>query len=246
MKNSYLVVIPAYNEEATIEEVVRLTQPHADVCVVDDASTDSTPQILARLKGVHTIRHQKNTHIAGAILDGMRYALEAGYDFCITMDAGLSHDPRVLPEFKKHLNADLVVGVREKTISVPFYRRALSKTGTYVMNFALNRGRRKKLSLRDATSGYRMYSRKSLLFLLKHKFKSRSFDFHLEALAYVARGELRIEEVPITYVYSNSSLRMKIVGEALRMWWRILTEGHSLTTTSMGKPEDTSAAHIYR
>jgi dolichol-phosphate mannosyltransferase len=246
MKKSYLVVIPAYNEEATIEDVVRLTQPHADVCVIDDASTDSTPQILARLEGVHTIRHQTNTHITGAILDGMKYAVEAGYEFCITMDAGLSHDPRVLPEFKQHLNADLVIGVREKTISVPFYRRALSKSGTFAMNFALNRGRRKKLSVRDATSGYRMYSRKSLLVLLKHKFKSRSFDFHIEALAYVARGNLRIEEVPITYVYSNSSLRMKIVGEALRMWWRIVTDGHSSETTSLRNPEDTSAAPIYR
>jgi dolichol-phosphate mannosyltransferase len=247
MKSSYLVVIPAYNEEATIEEVVSLTQPYADVCVVDDASTDSTPEILARLKGVHTIRHKKNTHIAGAILDGMRYALSAGYDFCITMDAGLSHDPRVLPEFMKHGSADLVIGMREKTVNVPFYRRLLSRAGTFVINLALNRGRRKKLSLRDATSGYRMYSRKALLVLLTRKMRSRSFDFHLEALARVARGgDLRIEEVPITYVYSNSSLKLKIVGEALRTWWRIWVEGRGPLPPPIRTREDSAAAKLYQ
>lgn len=242
MKSRYLVVIPAYNEAATIEQVVLLSQRYADVCVVNDASRDATPEILARLEGVHTIHHTKNTHIAGAVLDGMAYAFEAGYDYCITMDAGMSHDPNAIPEFKKHLAADLVIGVRKETVSVPLYRKALSCAATTVINFALRIGSTKRHKLTDATSGYRMYSRKALAVLLGKKFRSRSFDFHMEALAYVYRAGLKIEEVPITYVFSNSSLRLKIVGESLRTWFRILRSAHSPGIGKIEVQEDRSAA----
>jgi dolichol-phosphate mannosyltransferase len=225
MADRYLVVIPAYNEEGTIAEVVRLSQQHADVCVVDDASTDHTPRILAGLEGVHCIRHQKNTHIPGALLDGMRYALEAGYDFCITLDAGLSHDPNAIPLFKAHNDVDLVIGYRQRKVNVPLYRKALSWGGNTLINLALNRRRLPwgGACLRDVTSGYRMYSREALGVLLRSKMRSRSFDFHLEALAYVNRSGMKIKEVPIVYVHSNSSLRWKVVGDALRTCWRLWT-----------------------
>lgn len=225
MSNRYLVVIPAYNEATTIEEVVRLSQQHADVCVVNDASTDATPQILAGMNGVHCIHHKTNTHITGAILDGMRYAMDANYDFCITIDAGMSHDPKAIAQFKQHADADLVIGYRETRVKVPLYRKALSLAGKTMMNCALNRGMQNGMrsSLKDVTSGYRMYSRRATALLLERKIKSRSFDFHLEALAHIFRSGMRIEEVPIVYVYSNSSLRWKVVGEALHTWKRIWT-----------------------
>lgn len=221
----YLVIIPAYNEEDTIQEVVGLCRQFADVCVVNDASKDSTPEILARMEGVHCIHHTTNTHIAGAILDGMRYASDANYDFCITIDAGMSHDPRAIPLFKEHTDADLVIGYREKRVKVPFYRKALSLGGRIAMNLALSgRSSEKMPSLRDVTSGYRMYSAKAFNLLLQSNLRSRSFDFHLEALAHVYRRSMKIEEVPITYVFSNSSLRWKVVGEAVQTWWRIMTD----------------------
>lgn len=242
MKDRHLVIIPAYNEESTIEQVVRLSTQYADVCVVDDASTDRTSEILAGLP-VHSIRHDKNTHIARAILDGMSYALEAGYDFCITMDAGMSHDPRALPQFMEHRDADLVIGYRQSKVNVPIYRKALSFSGTTLINLALARRRLPwgGAGLRDVTSGYRMYSRKSLELLLQSKIRSRSFDFHLEALAHVYRNGLKIIEVPIVYVHSNSSLRWPVVKDALRTLARIwggsefsapakseaLTDGHA-------------------
>ena len=223
MEYRFLVVIPAYNEAASIEQVVQLSRRHADVCVVNDASTDATPQILDGLAGIHTIHHSRNTHIPGAILDGMRYALAAGYDYCITLDAGLSHDPNMLATFKEHTEADLVIGYREKRVKVPVYRKALSFCAKLVINHALGKRTQegKRLALKDVTSGYRMYSRQALALLLRSPMKSRSFDFHLEALAHVYRSGMKIEEIPITYIYSNSSLRWKVVGHALETWWRI-------------------------
>lgn len=218
MSQRFLVVIPAYNEAETIERLVSEAARHADVCVVDDGSKDATPEILARLDGIHVIRHERNTHIAGAILDGMRYAVEKGYDFVITMDAGLSHDPAAIESFQQHTDAGLVIGYREQKIDTPWYRRALSSGANFLLNLAMKRrfvpwgG----AGLRDTTSGYRMYSRAACELLLGSQLRCRAFDFHLESLSHVYRAGFRIEEIPITYVFTGSSLRWKIVEEAAR------------------------------
>jgi len=223
MKNRFLAVIPAYNEAATIEELVVRASRYADVCVVDDASTDGTADIVEATGKAHCIRHGKNTHIAGGILDGLRFAVAEGYPFCITMDAGLSHDPDFIPRFQERTDADLVIGYRDETVNVPRYRRGLSWAARTLMNLALvprfvpwgGAG------LRDVTSGYRMYARDAFSLLVNAKMKSQTFDFHLESLAYVYRAGMVIKEIPIHYEFTTSSLRLGIVGDALRTCGRI-------------------------
>ena len=78
-KSDYLVIIPAHNEEKTIEELVNRAKKYADVCVVNDCSKDATSQILGRIENIKVINHEVNTHIPGAVLDGMRFALENKY-----------------------------------------------------------------------------------------------------------------------------------------------------------------------
>jgi dolichol-phosphate mannosyltransferase len=221
----FLVVIPAYNEADTIEEVAIRAAHHADVCVVDDASTDDTAELVDGLAGVHCIRHAQNTHIAGGILDGFRFGLSSGYDFFITMDAGLSHDPDAIPDFQEHTEADLVIGYRARRENVPWHRRALSGAANVLMNMALDRRLlpRGGPMLRDCTSGYRMYSRRACELLVEAPLRSRAFDFHIESLAFVHRAGMRIMEIPITYRFTNSSLRPGIVWEALRTWTRLWT-----------------------
>ncbi|MDJ0852842.1 MAG: glycosyltransferase family 2 protein [Myxococcota bacterium] len=225
MARSALVVVPAYNEAETIVEVVSRATRHADVCVVDDASTDDTAALVAGIDRVHCIRHARNTHIARGILDGFAHAREAGYEHCITMDAGLSHDPDAIPDFLARPDADLVLGYREAHDNVPGYRRALSAAASVMMNMAMAR---RPLpfggpGLRDCTSGYRMYSRRAFELLLGADLHSRAFDFHIESLAFVFRAGLRIEEIPITYRFTNSSLQPAIVWEALRTWTGLWT-----------------------
>lgn len=222
-----LVVVPAFNEQETIEAVARGALRHADVCVVDDASTDRTPEILARIEGVHVIRHARNTHIAGAVLDGMRHALAQGYDYVVTMDAGLTHLPEELPRFLEAEPADLVIGTRSWSSipNKPLHRIALSMAGTLLMNaILLDRHRDGPRLLRDCTSGYRRYSRRALTIVTQAPLRSRAFDFLLETLAVLARSKASIREVPITYRFSNSSLNRRIVIEALRSWWALRDE----------------------
>jgi dolichol-phosphate mannosyltransferase len=217
------VIIPAFNEQDTIAEVAASASRFANVCVVDDASTDATPEIVRGLGNVALVRHERNTHIRGAIMDGFRWALREGYDAAITMDAGMSHDPAAIPRFVEKADLDLVLSWREDLQGVPPYRRLLSRGGTWLMNLALDARRVPwgGAGFRDCTSGYRLYSRRAMELLDRTALLSRSFDFHLEALAVVYRAGLRVGEVPISYRFTNSSLRWPVVKDALRTCRRI-------------------------
>ena len=219
-----LVVIPARNEGATIETVVRRARHHAPVCVVDDGSTDDTPAILARFDDIHVIRHEKSLNYSGAILAGMRHGLANGYDYVVTMDAGLSHDPDELVRFLAAGEADFVIGVRNDAgrWEVPARRKVLSRIGTALMRHALRRlGGPGWAQLHDCTSGYRRYSRAALTLLTTTPLRGRAFDFVLETVGLLAWSGVSFSEVPISYRHTNSSIRLRLVWNALRMWWNL-------------------------
>jgi len=224
-KNSnILVIIPAYNEEETIEEVVLCSKKHADVCVINDNSRDSTPDILNCIPGIHVIHHKVNTHIPGGLLDGMRYAVEQDYEYVIAIDAGLSHNPDEIPEFMNCPHADLVIGVREKKTNTPLFRRVLSKTGNFIYNISLDFPQSffKKRYYKDITTGYRRYSYRAMQLLLSKKMQSKSFDILLETAMYIYKNKLLISEVPITYAFSNSSLNPNVVKDCIKMSLRLI------------------------
>jgi dolichol-phosphate mannosyltransferase len=226
MKN--LVVIPAYNEESTIREVVERALAYSDVIVIDDASKDKTPQILGELaskypKKFFTIRHEKNTHIPGGIQDGMKFAAEHKYDSVITMDAGLSHDPDKIPDFLK-IETDLVIGSRLTSTGVPLYRKLISSIAAKVMNYCISPGIFDVFGyrLRDCTSGYRKYSQRSYTWIANAKLESIAFDFHMEALSIVAKNKGTISEIGIHYVFSNSSFNRRVLKQAIQFALKLL------------------------
>ncbi|MCB1175645.1 MAG: glycosyltransferase family 2 protein [Leptospiraceae bacterium] len=224
-----LVVIPAHNEAETIAEVVERTLAYADVSVTDDGSRDSTPAILERLlkesdqgrfaHKLHVITHPRATHIPQGIQDGMRYATGKSYDWVITMDAGLSHDPDALPAFlAADARWDVVIGSRQKVENVPAYRRLISWMAARVVNYALSPGYFNLFGpgLRDCTSGYRRYSARAARLIARSQLESRAFDFHMEALALCCRQQMKATEIPIHYVFSNSSFNSRVLKQAMR------------------------------
>lgn len=215
-----LVIIPAYNEAENIAEVVTRATQHAPVLVVNDGSKDATGEIAASLPNTAVINHARNTHIPGAIIDGFKYALAQGYDYAVTMDAGMSHDPGLISTLMSQPDADLILSYRPQPKNVPLYRKALSRAGAVMVNAAIG-GRYK-----DVTSGYRRYSRRAMQAVVDAPMVCKSFDFHLEALAVVHHAGLEIREFPITYVFSNSSLTRKVVGQAFRTWVKLVMGLH--------------------
>ncbi len=229
MSSKTLIVIPAYNEDSTIEEVVRGAIVHADVSVTDDASKDKTPEILKKLQKefperLFVIRHEKNTHIPGGIQDGMKLAVEKKYDWVITMDAGLSHDAGRLKDFIGFPACDLLIGSRKETQNVPFYRKVVSFLAARAMNYCLSKGifNLRGPGIKDCTSGYRRYSNWAFRKIADHKLESVAFDFHMEALSIVSLQGGTIKEIPISYIFSNSSFNSKVLKLAIQFAKKLL------------------------
>ena len=115
--NTYLVLIPAFNESADLKKVlndVRGNIPQADILVVNDGSTDHTSEI-ARNAGVMVLDIPYNMGYGGAVQTGFRFATEFGYAYVITIDGDAQHDPvsaKNLIKAMEQTGADVVIGSR--------------------------------------------------------------------------------------------------------------------------------------
>jgi glycosyltransferase involved in cell wall biosynthesis len=120
------IVIPAYNESATIARILRVVIQYGVPIVVDDGSTDQTAQI-ARAAGAEVVSHASNLGYDAALVSGFVRANKIGCDFALTMDADGQHNPSLLPVFINALGdgADMVVGVRDRRQRIAEYVFAL-------------------------------------------------------------------------------------------------------------------------
>ena len=156
-----LIVIPAYNEEGSIERVVDdLIQnyPQYDYVVVNDGSRDRTAAIC-RSRGYRLIDLPVNLGLAGAFQTGLRYAAEHGYDCAMQLDADGQHLPRYIAPMLEKLEAgaDIVIGSRFVTVLKP---RTLRMVGSYLISWAIRLTTGQPIC--DPTSGMRMFNRRLL------------------------------------------------------------------------------------
>lgn len=109
------LVIPAYNEAATIHDVVKAAAKYGDTIVVDDCSIDETAD-LARQAGAIVVSNPCNLGYDGALNSGFSEAYIRGYEIIITLDADGQHDPTLLTQFIDAVDAGakLVIGIRNK------------------------------------------------------------------------------------------------------------------------------------
>ena len=136
---SVFVVIPGYNEAATIAEVVWGVQPHASVLVVDDGSADDTASEAERA-GAHVVRLKPNRGYEGALDAGVAEAARLGADAVVTFDADGQFDPEDLGSVIRPITegqADLVLGQRPKAARLGealfnFYSRARFGIGDFL------------------------------------------------------------------------------------------------------------------
>lgn len=101
IKEKTLVIIPAFNEAEMILTVVdRIKKINIDYVVVDDCSYDSTTFLLRENK-INYISNEENLGLSNSIREGMKYALEKGYEYCIQFDGDGQHDEKTIPEMIK-------------------------------------------------------------------------------------------------------------------------------------------------
>jgi len=122
---SVIIVIPAFNEEKTIQAVIesiKLCSNNVDILVVDDGSSDQTPQIVKKT-GAILLSNKKNMGYDNSLEKGLFYGYNQGYDYGITMDADGQHPAEDIARFIDSFNNDflLVIGIRGKLQRVSEY-----------------------------------------------------------------------------------------------------------------------------
>ncbi len=224
-----IVVVPTYNEAGNIEKVTEevLKQPvGVDLLIVDDNSPDGTGKLADALTAspqcagrVHVLHRPGKEGLGRAYLAGFAWALSAGYDAVVEMDADLSHDPLYLNSIIEAADsADVVIGSRYlngiSVINWPLSRILLSWGANWYVRTVTG------LAVNDCTSGYRLYHRRVLESLDLPSIRSNGYSFQVEM---TFRAQLRgfsITEVPIIFMErraGQSKLSKGVVWESLLM-----------------------------
>jgi dolichol-phosphate mannosyltransferase len=228
-----LVVLPTYNEAATIEEVLRRTRaamPETEILVVDDGSPDGTADVAEKASGevgaVHVLRREGRRGLGDAYKAGFAWGLEQDFSVLVEMDSDLSHDPAALPTLIAALaDHDLTIGSRYiPGGSVPRWRphrRLLSWGGNRYAARVLG------VRVRDMTSGFRAYRAELLEAIDLGAVRAEGYGFQIEMTYRAAQLGARIREVPIRFVdreQGTSKMSPAIVVEALLLvtWWALV------------------------
>jgi len=199
---SVWVVVPAFNEQATIQEVVSGLHrfvPH--IVVVDDCSTDLTP-IRARTAGAHVLQHPINLGQGASLQTGIDYALQNGASYIVSFDADLQHRPEdvlVLLKALAETGADFALGSRflGKASNIDLSRKLLLKAA--ILFTRLTTG----LKLTDVHNGLRAMTRRGASAL---RIRQNRMAHASEILQQIAESGLFYVEVPVTVEYTSYSM----------------------------------------
>ena len=167
-----LVIIPCYNEEGSISELLTEIElcdlKFLDVLVIDDCSTDRTYK-LASLKS-DTISLPKNLGIGGAVQTGIRYAFYNDYEICIQLDGDGQHPPEEIKKLLKvyqENDCSIVVGSRYLD-KIGFQSSLMRRFGSKLIGFALQKFLNSNQIISDPTSGFRLLDKRAMSIFSQH------------------------------------------------------------------------------
>jgi glycosyltransferase involved in cell wall biosynthesis len=217
------VIIPAYNEKNTIQEIVRRVQAMKmvdEIIIVDDGSTDGTRALIAPLDGKENVKvflHEKNQGKGAAVRTGISAATG---DVLMIQDADLEYDPREYPNLMKPIEeglADVVYGSRflgAPHRAILFWNMVANKLLTLMTNILYNN------ILTDMETGYKVFKREVVADMKIH---AKRFDFEPEFTAKILKKKVRVFEVPIAFNPRDYSEGKKIkMKDAFEAVWTLL------------------------
>jgi glycosyltransferase involved in cell wall biosynthesis len=193
-----VVQVPCLNEEATLPEVLRTIPREIDgidevvIVVIDDGSTDRTAQVAVEHGATHVLRHTSNLGLARSFRDGVDLALRLGADIVVNTDGDNQYPQARIADLVQPIiagAADIVVGDRQTAQIEHFspFKKRMQRFGSQVVNRAA------RTDLPDAASGFRAYSRASLLRLNV----VTEFSYCMETIIQAGNRGMRIANVRI-------------------------------------------------
>ena len=214
---SGLVIIPAYNAESTIADVIIrinrfMQEGHKsyEILVIDDGSEDRTWSIAKSL-GVHVIRHTTNQGKGSALKSGFNFAFSRSFEFAVSIDADLQHDPSsLLPmiEYFQKERYDLVIGSRTFDPKKMSLGRILSNRITSALI-----GLRAHQHIPDSQSGYRILRISAIKDIA---LKTARYETESELLLRLCKKARKIGFYPIDTIYQGETSHIRHLQDTLR------------------------------
>lgn len=230
MTPNVIIVIPAYNEAATIADVIeRCLQVGREVIVVDDGSLDETAAIAANFP-IELLRNETNAGKAASLVKGMRRAVEHGADIVATMDGDGQHRPEDLEALlacaARHPGL-IVIGSRlHDRDAFPRERYIGNRIADFWISWACG------YRVTDSQSGFRLYPAGLVRRLDLPHGPERGFVFESEILIEAARAGVRSVSTPIPALYEGTLVRashfqpLRDVLRIIRMVaWKLVSRG---------------------
>jgi len=224
------IIIPTFNErenvEILIDRIVSVEEKSKlvlEIIIVDDNSSDGTVEVVKELmrkySNIKLLRRPKKMGLGSAYKDGFKLSTKP---IIVTMDADLSHDPKLLPNLIRPIwegYADIVLGSRYiKGGAIegwPLIRKIISRGANTLAKLML------RLNVKDVTTGYRAYRRSVFNQIVKLS-KRCHFDFQVEVLYLAKKFGWRVTEIPIVFKNRERGKSKFNVSEILKFTWTLL------------------------
>ncbi|MFR9520958.1 MAG: glycosyltransferase family 2 protein [Rikenellaceae bacterium] len=202
-KYGVLIVVPTYNNETTIAQVISdIKEYSSNILVVNDGSTDSTATIIEQA-GVESISYSHNRGKGYAIRRSFRYAVERGYDYVLTIDSDGQHYTSDIPSFVNQISEDaetLIIGARnlvaDNMPSKNTFANRFSNFWYYVET---------GYKLDDTQSGFRLYPMRKIG---GRRFLSNRYEFEVEVIVRAAWSGVKVKNIPIKVYYPPQEERV--------------------------------------
>ena len=196
------IIIANYNHGEHLTELIRQINKYFEykkIYVIDDKSTDNSVEIIKNIP-INIFVQKKNKGKGGALKTGFKHAIEDGFEYAITIDADLQHNPDSLMKFiekQKENNSQLVIGSREiSRKKMPFMRVMSNKITSKIVSFLVHQ------KITDSQSGYRLYDLKS--FNIENLLTDR-YQFETEIVFEIVKNGGKIDSIPIETIYSGQT-----------------------------------------
>jgi dolichol-phosphate mannosyltransferase len=221
-----LVIIPTYNEIENIEDIIRAVfslKKNFDILIVDDSSPDGTARKVTELQHLFPNRlyleiRKEKQGLGVAYIHGFRWAIAAGYDYILEMDADFSHNPDDLPKLYEACvkGADVAVGSRYadgiNVVHWDIKRILLSYFASKYVRIIT------QIPVKDTTAGFVCYKRAVLETIDLDKIKFVGYAFQIEMKFKAWKHGFNIEEVTIIFtdrIKGKSKMNSSIISEAV-------------------------------